>query len=639
MPAIILELLWAGLLFALLLCAAFGYGTAALACLRLPEIHRDERVLFGLGLGLGLLSLLLLLLGVLRLVYPLAAWLLLGLGLALALTIGRRLPASPPPERRALAPDQRLVRLGLALIVGLALAFGLVAHALVPPVDYDVVAYHFAVPKLYIQAHRLIYIPYILHSNWPLGSEMLYMLSLLLHAESAAQLTTWGFAVLLCAAMLSFSAGRLPPLAGWVAAATLFSMQMMIALAGTGMVEVPLACYTFLAFYALWRWRERDEPGWLVLSALLAGCAAATKLNGAVAAIIFAGIALGLRLLAGRPARGLRAFVVYGATSLLVVAPWYLKSWVYTGNPIWPFAYNLLGGRNWDALGSSYLSDYLRSTNMAPTLANWASGLWQVTTADGRFGSFLTGPYMLALLPLGLLPAIFRRGQRPLLAALGLIVVGLYTVWFLMTHQTRFLLPMMPFALLIGAAGAAWIWERSPRPLGWLLQLGLLGWLLAGSWVFDAHDRSLWQRSQPYLMGQIDRDGFLTSVYPDYPAFSYIDRQLPADARVLMAPYEARGYYMDRPYIWANPIVQRSLPLEQLPDAAALRAELQRRGVTHVLMNTRFILDTIPYWDHINGLLNDLVGQHGRLLFESAQSRVYVLDYADTGAAGQGAAP
>ncbi len=52
-----------------------------------------------------------------------------------------------------------------------------------PVWDFDTVSYHFAVPKLYIKAHSIFYIPYIQQSNFPFFSEMLYLIGLLFKNE------------------------------------------------------------------------------------------------------------------------------------------------------------------------------------------------------------------------------------------------------------------------------------------------------------------------------------------------------------------------------------------------------------------------------------------------------------------------
>ncbi|NTW04423.1 MAG: hypothetical protein HGA19_24700 [Oscillochloris sp.] len=443
-------LLHACVLLLVVLSAAFGYGALILSLLRLPQTVRREVIVFALGIGLGTLSFLVLCVGALGLIYPAVIGSILALGVAMAVVIGRKLWRQPlvalhvPPVARTVS--QQAAWLGLVLIIALALVFSLCAHALMPPVDNDVVAYHFAIPKLYIQAHGLIYLPYILHSNWPLGSEMLSLIGLIFHSEVLALLINWAFVVLLCVALVTFGERWLPFRTGWITAAVLCSVPMLTRLAGTGMVEVPLTCYTFLAFYALWHWHESGAGNWLVLSALLAGCAAATKLNAAATAIIFALVALVLVLISGQIARAVRVFALYGLLSFLVVLPWYIKAWVFTGNPIWPFLYPLLGGRNWDGLGSTYLMDYLSLTNMEPTFGNWLTGLWQVTAANGRFGSFLLGPYTLVLLPLLVYAVAPQRTDKPLRAAQGWlerynrpIVIGaslIFGLWFLVKGVT-----------------------------------------------------------------------------------------------------------------------------------------------------------------------------------------------------------
>ena len=625
-----LHLLWhlisASALMALIGGTALGLGALALWPLRLPGATRAEGLLFALGAGAAALSLLVLLLGALGMIVLPVIVTLLVVGLALAVSQRSRWPALAPTRLGGSNGLEPGIRLGLVVVMILPLGYSLFAHALVPPTDYDVVAYHFAIPRLYAEAGRIVYLPYVLHSNWPLGTEMLFLIALRLGAESAAQLMTLGFALLLCAALALFGERWLPPGSGWLAAALLCAMPMVTRLAGTGLVEMPLACYSFLAFYALWHWRQSRARGWLALSAGMAGAAAATKLNGAAAALIFATLAAVLVAREGHLRRAAGVFAGYGLISFLVVLPWYLKAWIHTGNPIWPFLYSLLGGRNWDELGGVYLFGYLRTTNMEPTVANWLTGLWQVTRANGRFGSFLLGPYALALLPLGLLPLIRRPTLRPLLALLGLSLLGFYSIWFMLTHQTRFLLPAMPFAILFGAAGLAWVCGIVPRPLRVAVLGGLLVWLLAGAWIFDSHQRETARRALPYLLGQVDRDTYLTSVYDDYPAYAYLNHHLAPGARVLLAPMDVRGYYLDPAYLWANAIGQRYLRLEQLADADALYAELQRHGVSHVLINTRFVIQDIPYQEHINALLNGLVERYGRLLYERGASRVYALD-------------
>jgi len=612
-------------LLALLIYAAHGFGSIGIEALKLDRVDDGERLLFAQALGFGMLSLVMLGLGTLRLFYPSVAWLTIGSGILLAVRRGWPAWQRPRSSARAHSQIDWLVLLVLGGIVMLALGYTLLANALAPPHSYDAVAYHLAIPKLYIKAHRIIYIPYMVYSNWPLGAEMLFTLGLLLGSEVLAQLLTWWMAILIGGGLLALAHGRLPNLTGPLAVAVFFSVPMVLSLAGTGLIEIPLTCYVFLAIYAFWRWRETAAPGWFVLSALLSGCAAATKLNGAAIAIVLGFGVLVSELMARRPARAMRLFVWYGLLSFLVVLPWYGKSWMLAGDPLWPFLLPVFNGQDWDALGTEYLLGYLRTTNLAPTLKNWLLAPWYLTTNGEQFGSFLLGPYLMVLLPFVLAPALANRKLRSLLGSLALISVSMYSIWFFLTHQTRFLMPVVPSMALLVAAGITWFWQARFGLLRWTARLVPLVWLLSGTWLLKAEYRREWAHSWPYLAGTMDRDTYLAQVFEDYPVFRYINTALPGDATVLLTPFDVRGYYLDRSYIWLNPIGQRFIRLESLPDTAAFGNRLRQLGVTHVLYNTQHVFPNIRFWEHDAGLLSSLVTTYGTPIYMSGPSQLYEL--------------
>ena len=51
----------------------------------------------------------------------------------------------------------------------------------VPPWHFDVLAYHLAIQKLYINSHQITYIPYIFYSNLPSLVDTIYLIGLLLY--------------------------------------------------------------------------------------------------------------------------------------------------------------------------------------------------------------------------------------------------------------------------------------------------------------------------------------------------------------------------------------------------------------------------------------------------------------------------
>ena len=78
------------------------------------------------------------------------------------------------------------------------LLFTLLNNSLVPPTEYDELAYHLAIPKLFIKNQAGIVVPSMMPSHYPLGAEMLYTISLLVSTELVAKLITWWCYLLTC---------------------------------------------------------------------------------------------------------------------------------------------------------------------------------------------------------------------------------------------------------------------------------------------------------------------------------------------------------------------------------------------------------------------------------------------------------
>jgi hypothetical protein len=339
------------------------------------------------------------------------------------------------------------------------------------------------------------------------------------------------------------------------------------------------------------------------------------------------------RMLLGERARPivvLKQFIGYGLIAFAVVAPWYLKTWLYTGNPLWPFGQQWLGARDWDALGSEYLLGFIRSPNTALTPLDWLLNLWRVTVSTPAFGPprMILGWIYLVLVPLAILALLLERSsKRSIVRWLALLALIFYTSWFFQTHQTRFLLPATPIFALLAAAGAEWLWQQKRWAWRTLVQGALCVILIATTWLVVPGERTRFASRWPFLTGNMSYAEFLQTHLPGYDAYAYANQNLPENAKVLLFLYESRGYYLQRDYMWANPIGQRVLRLEQFANAGQLAAELHRRGFTHLLFNQAQVepYRNIRHGDAITQLAYDLLANHARQLYQSGNLEVYEL--------------
>jgi hypothetical protein len=93
--------------------------------------------------------------------------------------------------------------------------------------------------------------------------------------------------------------------------------------------------------------------------------------------------------------------------------------------------------------------------------------------------------------------------------------------------------------------------------------------------------------SMNVVSGQVPEEEYLQASLPGlYEAVRYVNG-LPGDSRVALYQ-EARGFYFDRDYFWANPLQHNLIPYDHLRTGAELAAELKRFRITHVLINYDF---------------------------------------------------
>lgn len=104
---------------------------------------------------------------------------------------------------------------------------------------------------------------------------------------------------------------------------------------------------------------------------------------------------------------------------------------------------------------------------------------------------------------------------------------------------------------------------------------------LVGDFSFvEAGQRGLLVQRSTYLLGQMSRDEFLDQQINVMPVFRYANANLPSDAVLFLLPYENRGYYLERKYIWGHPISQRIVRFEEYNTVTELAETLRQMRIT-----------------------------------------------------------
>ncbi len=247
------------------------------------------------------------------------------------------------------------------------------------------------------------------------------------------------------------------------------------------------ALFALPIFLQLLRVLPRLEPRGMALLALVLAGGAMTKVTALLLFLPGVLLALALRVLwlgVGRAVPGVpRANAWRGplaalAAGLAVTSPFWLRNWLWYGDPLYPSLHAVLSPRPWtaDAANSfEWAFKDAQSWKPAPGLAGLVENLKILFTYSfvphdwARFHGDV--PVFGSLFSILSLSLPFLRPNRRLWGLVGCVGVALL-VWYRIHHQDRYLQTILPWMAAATAATMVLLWRR-----GWLTRT-LLGGLV-----------------------------------------------------------------------------------------------------------------------------------------------------------------
>lgn len=504
------------------------------------------------------------------------------------------------------------------LVIGLIyvqVALSFIA-SMAPPIAKDTLLYHFAVPKAFVAQGNNAFVDGNIASYLSLGTEMHVVWARLLAdrigVDAASGVVVWLFFPLLLQAVYWW-AREIGISRRWslIASAIVATVPTGYHVASSGYIDLSLALYVTLATYALTRWWRTQSWSWVVLIAIFLGAALSVKLT---AVFVFAAFAL-IVLLRARatknpvaPAPGsdtaaastTRRIVVTGFAALLlagaIASPWYIRTWVATGSPVFPFYMSIWPGKanGWDlerstlfqAINSQYGGTDVDKVNylIAPVRVSVAAQPEQPANYDGVLGvAFLIG------LPL-LVWALWKFEMPVEVKIAAGVAAIMYLFWLFSSEQLRYLLPIVPVLAIAIAASVETIGQRigSLKTVAQyaFVAAAICGLLTTAAWFC---------RTAPVrvALGGETRDQYLTRNLDYYPFYQTINTESPADARVWLINMRRDTYNLDRPaysdYLFEDWTL-RKLVWESR-NSQELRAKAAAMNVQYVLTRYDFLFD------------------------------------------------
>jgi hypothetical protein len=470
--------------------------------------------------------------------------------------------------------------------------------ALAPETEFDALWYHLGFPKMWLERGYLVDLPTEYVSLYPMTWELLFGVGLALGGAIAAKLLH--FVCLPLTGLLTYQlTWRFVPRASpWLAVAFLVTIPTVIWEASTTYIDLALALHVGLAVYALLRFTDRHSWQWLVLAAIHLGLALATKHLALFAlAIATGGLALYLWLKERNLQKAIVPPFLLGLLSLILPLPWYIRSWLASGNPVFPELFEIFGAPpdRWDAITQRGLDNFL--TRFGSPQMNLLALPWDMTIHAARYGGSLGAVFLM------LLPVLFLLHRRsrivPWLIFSVVIYIGLWASPF-SSFQMRFLVPISPLLAVLAAEAYA----RLALPLRAVVINGekLLYWSFALLLPLNLPpftplhevDRVKWHgwlthviRKVPVavVVGQESQEDYLTKAVPSYAAWRYINAHLPIDARILTFS-GGDHFYSQRDRIWSDATIARPA-VWGAADGQEQQAlqKLQELRISHILFD------------------------------------------------------
>jgi len=505
------------------------------------------------------------------------------------------------------------------LVITLAIATGLVllwtlAVSLAPPLHFDALTYHLALPRIYLSSGNLAYTPDNIFWGMPQQIEMLYTLAMGLGGAEAATILGWGLGVLTLIGLLGYLAEKVNLTAAWVAVACLLGGRSLATSLSWGYTEWPVMLYGLGMFVALDTWRNTPKKAYLLLAAVLAGFALGSKYTAGQLILI------GLVIIAWdgyrkRDRRTLTNLLLFSGLAALISLPWWVKNWLATANPFYPL---LFPAGAMTQLRLDHYRGQIWGSWLDMLILPWQAVVWGV---EGKQEfSWSIGPLMLGFGALSWIGWQARGSEeKRLLSTAAIATVTGFVIWAVASRlnglliQTRLYAAFFPAWAILGGIGFDSL--SSLRAMG--IRFGRIGTavlLMVFSFNLIEIGEEISQKA-PFavLNGTLSPASYRTRNLGSYAEAMSALGELPRDARVLML-WETRSLdclpncdpddTIDRWY-------ETSLTYATANEILSL---WQMQGYTHLLLNKiglEFIQEndgriSPSNWDKLETLLSML---------------------------------
>lgn len=325
----------------------------------------------------------------------------------------------------------------------------------------DSLVYHLYLPQQYVNAGYIFRVPFSEHALWPQLVEMFFTFTLKFESVPASKFFSFFIYILLGIFTSLFTRTLtkdtfLSYLSGFF---ILLTPAYFFYSAGT-YVDLTLTLFTISMMYFIYRYYMEGPKIFLVIAAV---CCAGALLIKFTSIMILAAI-LPLIVIKSRGKNKLYDVCIFLGICLVFGSLWYLRSYLLSGNPIFPFGHNLFGKgfpsntpvENMTFLGRLVSARTGSDTGIGRGLVHFLMLPFDLTFRSFPFGGEKIGFLYMVMFPFFLYSFSLFRKYWLLQVFMILFVVQ----WFLLDQMMRFFFPILPLYVCVSFVALSKVWDK-----------------------------------------------------------------------------------------------------------------------------------------------------------------------------------
>jgi len=499
----------------------------------------------------------------------------------------------------------------LLLFVLFLLIVSIAILACVPPVSRDALTQHLTLPKLYLHHGRIYEIPELDFSYNPMNLDLLYMICLYFKNDILPKFVHFFFALVTAGLIYHYLKKRLNNVYAILGAIFFLSIPIIVNLSTSAYVDLGLICFSFASLLCLLKWVETGyELRWLVVSGIFCGLGLGTKYNGLITLFLVACFIPLIYLRSrsadgGKSVRSMGYALIFVSISLLLYAPWGIRNYAWTKNPIYPLFDHVISSGSGSDRGKIEKGDlYSKISELKLRKDLFNESPLQVLLIpiriffqgkdgdpkyfDGRLNPFL---FFLPFFAFFNQKSV-RQEKMEKLIFLFFSILFILFVFARRDMRIRYVAPVIPPLVILSVYGLNNAWqyiESRTKKAGtgsvFIFKLLLILCIMTCFMLnlFYIFDRYQYLRPIQYITGKISPQAYIQRYWPEYGVFRYANSHLSQKAKILGLYIGKRGYYIDRDITFDYNLLYDAARTSR--DAYEIAKKLNEDGITHLIVN------------------------------------------------------